>query len=62
MYILGHSQKEKTAAYTLKRIFTNPTSDRWLISKIYKDLKKLVSKTPNNPIKSGVKNYIDNSQ
>ena len=33
------------------RIFTNPTSDRVLISKIYKELKKLVSKTPDNPIK-----------
>ena len=34
-----------------KKLFTNPISDRGLISKIYKEFKKLVSKTPNNLIK-----------
>jgi hypothetical protein len=29
-----------------KKIFTNPTSDRGLISKIYKELKKLITKKP----------------
>jgi hypothetical protein len=33
-----------------KRIFTNPTSDRRLISNIYKELRKLDSREPNNPI------------
>jgi hypothetical protein len=38
------------------KIFTMPTSDRRLISKIYKELKKLTSKNPNNTIKNVVQN------
>jgi hypothetical protein len=37
-----------------EQIFTNPTSDRWLISNIYIELKNLDSREPNNPIKNGV--------
>ena len=33
-----------------KKIFTNPTSDRRLISNVYKELKKLDSRESNNPI------------
>jgi hypothetical protein len=45
-----------------ERICINPKSDRWLISNIYKELKKLNSRNSSNPIKSGVKIYTKNSQ
>ena len=34
-----------------EKIFTNPTFNRRLISNIYKELKKIDSREPNNPIK-----------
>ena len=37
-----------------EKIVTNSTSDRMLISKIYKELKKLDINIPNNTIKTGV--------
>jgi hypothetical protein len=37
-----------------EKIFTNRKSDRGIISNIFKELKKLDSQEPNNPIKNGV--------
>jgi hypothetical protein len=42
--------KTKRQPTDWEKIFTNPKLDRELISNIYKDLKKLDSRKPNNPI------------
>ena len=45
--------KTKRPATDWERIFTNPKSDRGLISNIYKEFKKVDSRKSNNPIKNG---------
>jgi hypothetical protein len=54
--------KTKRSPTDWERIFTNPKSNRRLISNIYKDLKKLDSRNSNNLIKNRVQNLTKNSQ
>jgi hypothetical protein len=54
--------KTKRPPTDWERIFTNPKSDRRLISNIYKELKRLDSRNSNNPIKNGVQSLTKNSQ
>ena len=49
---IGNKTKRPTTDWEM--IFTNPKSDRGLISNIYKELKKLDSGEPNNLLKNGV--------
>ena len=46
--------KTKQQPTEWEKIFTNPTLDRGLISKVYKELKKLDTWESNNPIKNRV--------
>jgi hypothetical protein len=46
--------KTKRPPTDWERLFTNPKSDRGLISDIYEELKKMHTRKSNNPIKNGV--------
>ena len=46
--------KIKSQPTDWEKNFTNPKSDRGLISNRYRELKKLDYRKPNNPIKNGV--------
>jgi hypothetical protein len=48
----GTVNKTKQQLTDWEKIFTNPKSDGGLICNIYKELKKLFSREPSNPIKN----------
>ena len=53
-YAKGTMNRTKWQPTDWEKIFTEPTSNRGLISNIYKQLKNLDSGELNNPIKNGV--------
>jgi hypothetical protein len=54
--------RTKQESTNWEKIFTNPISDRELIPKIYKELKKLDTNNSNNSIKNQVQSQTENSQ
>ena len=59
MHSKGNYKQDEETTSEWEKIKANETTDKRLISKIYKQLMQLNIRKTNNPIKSGQKTYTD---
>jgi hypothetical protein len=62
LYIKGKNYQSEKTDYKWEKIFANYSSDKRLISRVYKELKKLNNKEQVNNSTNGQMNWTDTSE